>query len=110
MRPLLSKMTRVRPSRCPPWLVKASFVAEAETVIRLIPSPVPEGLTESTAVEDSTNWMLAASDQRRRALRAAPSTSLPALIFGGGELSEVESAMWIGLAVHLICTDELLNW
>jgi hypothetical protein len=70
----------------------------------------PEGLTESTLVDDSTNWMLAASDQRRKALRAAPSASLPALIFEGGELSEVESAMAIVFVGHLTCTDELLNW
>jgi hypothetical protein len=54
--------------------------------------------------------MFVTSDQRRKALRAAPTTSLPALIFAGGELSEVENAMGIVVFVHLICTDELLYW
>jgi hypothetical protein len=111
MRPVLSNMTRVRPSRrTPPALTNSSFVVEGDTVMTLIPSPFPEGLTESTVVEASTNWILAASDQRRNALRAAPITSLPALIFEGGELSEVEREMRIGLVVHLICADELLYW
>jgi hypothetical protein len=52
--------------------------------------------------------MLAASDQRRKALRAAPNTSLPGLILAGGELSELDNETVIGEDIHLTCTDELL--
>jgi hypothetical protein len=103
MRPVAgSKMTRVRPRRVPPVLVKLSLVAEAETVIKLMPSPfVPGGFTESMPVEVSTSRMFAASDQRRSALRAAPNTSLPGLMLAGGELSELESAMLICVVLQL---------
>ena len=44
--------------------------------------------------------MSAAPAQCCIARRAAPTTSLPALMFGGGELRDVEKAMMIGLATH----------
>ena len=44
--------------------------------------------------------MLATLAQRSSARRAAPITSLPDLILGGGELSEVEKATMIGRTSH----------
>ena len=44
-------------------------------------------------------------DQWANARRAAPVTSLPTLIFGGGWVSEVEKAtVTVGFS-HLICID-----
>ncbi len=69
-----------------------------ETVIKLTPSWVAASAGEVVMLKR----MLLASSQRRNARRAAPVTSLPALMFGGGALSELERATVIVVAGHLI--------
>jgi hypothetical protein len=58
------------------------------TVMRLTPSCWTRVSVEETMLK----LTLPASAQRCSARRAAPTTSLPALMFAGGELSEEESA------------------
>src|SRR5438128_304490 len=91
---------RVRPVRSA--LSKAArFSGVSATVMRLRRSPFPLGLIETASAEVSMKVMLAARDQRARARRTAPNTSLPSLIFDGGALRDFESAILIVLVGHL---------
>ena len=67
-----------------------------ETVIRLTPSPAFAGLIDVPEELVSKNLMLATAAQCCSARWAAPVTSLPTLMFGGGELSEREKATMMG--------------
>src|SRR5947209_3892316 len=99
---------RVRPVRSA--LSKtARFSGVSATVMRLSRSPLPLGLMLRASDEDSIKVTLAASDQRFMARLSAPSTSLPCLIFEGGELSDFESAIFIVLPGHLTLTVELAS-
>ncbi len=81
-----SKKTRARPV-CPGLVNVTPLVGE--TVMRLTPSCCTRVSVEVVMLK----LMLPASAQRWSARRAAPTTSLPALMFAGGELSEEERAM-----------------
>src|SRR3982751_1661869 len=76
-----------------------------ETVIRLTPSPpLPFALICVRPDVVTVKRTFESCSHRARALRAAPVTSLPALMLAGGDESEVESAMVIFVAGHFICT------
>src|SRR5437868_8300570 len=84
-----SKKTRVR--AVVESALKASFSGVAATVMRLIPSPASAGLTEVNGDQVTTKLIFDKLDQRARARRAAPTTSLSALMFAPGESRDVES-------------------
>src|SRR2546423_1043272 len=76
--------TRVLPGpsgTAPLPVTKLRFAAVLAMVIKVTPSPAPEGLTSVSGTRVSMKFTLAASDQRRRALRAACATSVPGLTF-----------------------------
>src|SRR5688572_22063955 len=92
--PVEPKKARVRPGASElPKTVELS----AATVIRLTPSPAFAGLIICALEEVSKNLIRPARVQCCSARRTAPITSLPALIFGGGDCSEVDSATVIEL-------------
>src|SRR5215217_3827647 len=84
-----SKKTRVRPAV--ESELNASFSSVVAIVNRLMPSPPPAGLTETAEDHVTTKLTFDELDQRARARRAAPMTSLSGLIFAPGENREVES-------------------
>src|SRR4029453_15591286 len=88
-----SKKTRVRPVVVSE--LKASFSGVLAMVSRLIPSPASAGLIEVAEDQVTTNVMFERLAQRERARRAAPTTSLSALMLAPGESKEVESATWM---------------
>src|SRR5436309_8351462 len=99
---------RVRPVRSA--LSKAvRFSGVSATVMRLRRSPFPLGLIETASDEVATKVTLAARDQRARERLTAPSTSLPCLIFDGGELKDFESAILIVVVGHLTRTAAALS-
>ena len=109
--PTVEKM-RVRPDISAP-LKGALFSVVCATVIKLRPSPrVPGALMDCTSEEITWKRMLATFSQRLSALRAAPTTSLPALMFDCGRESEDESAIVILLVGHLTWTEfeASVNW
>ncbi len=78
------------------------FSAVSATVMRLTLSPPLLGLIDWTGDDVSTNFMLVVLDHRERARRAAPITSLPGLMFGPGDVRELENATVIVFVGHLI--------
>src|SRR5215510_527474 len=71
-------------------------------VIKLTPSPAFDGLTEVKEDQVTTKLILAMLDQRESARLAAPTTSLPSLMFAGGESNELENASSMVRLGHLI--------
>src|SRR5204862_3051 len=67
-----------------------------ESRVKLTGSPAFAGLIVWPGELVSKNCTFEMLDQRRSARCAAPMTSLPTLMFSGGEASEVESEMMIG--------------
>src|ERR1051325_8941627 len=98
-----SKKTRVRPGRSLP-LKSAAFSGVLAIVIRLTPSPPVLGLIDCVVEEVSTKRMSDAPAHCSSARRAAPVTSLPALIFAAGDASELDSAIVTTLLGHLMWT------
>src|SRR5690349_22569809 len=70
--------------------LKSSFSGVSAIVIRLTPSPPSAGLTDVVELQFTTKLILARVDQRARARRAAPTTSLSGLMFAPGVSSEFE--------------------
>src|SRR4029079_9494347 len=70
--------------------LKASFSIESAIVIKLTPSPADDGLTEFSGDQVTTKLILAILDQRASDLLAAPTTSVPLLMFDPGLSREVE--------------------
>jgi hypothetical protein len=100
-----SNETRARPVRSPP---PTNVEFRVETEITLTPSLV---LTFSMGPTVMLKLMLPASDQRCSARRAAPSTSLPALMLAGGLRSELPSWMlMVELTGQRIWSDDVVNW
>src|SRR6476620_10839060 len=85
-----SKKTRVLP--VVESALKASFSNVSAIVIRLTPSPPDAGLTDVVDDQVTAKFTLAILVQRARALRAAPTTSLPCLMLFPGVRSEFEKA------------------
>ncbi len=82
------------------------FSAVSATVMRLTPSPPLPGLIDWAGDDVSTNFMFVVLDHRERARRAAPITSLPGLMFGPGDVRELENATVIVFVGHLIWRGE----
>jgi hypothetical protein len=74
--------------------------------MRLTPSPPLPGLIDWAGDDVSTNFMFVVLDHRERARRAAPITSLPGLMFGPGDVRELENATVIVFVGHLIWRGE----
>src|SRR5688500_15523913 len=92
--PLEPEKARVRPAASElPKTVELS----APTVVRLTPSPALAGLIICALEEVSTNVVRPTRVQCCSARRPAPVTSLPALMFGGADCSDVDSATVIEL-------------
>ncbi len=96
-----SKKTRVRPVVASE--LNASFSKVSAIVIRLIPSPADAGLTELAEDQLTTKLMFDMLDQRNNARRAAPTTSVPGLIFAPGLRREFEKCTSMVLLGHFIC-------
>ena len=92
-----SEKTRVRPGLSDE---PNRAALSGETVIRLIRSPALGGLIVWAVDLVSRNCMSATLDQLSSARRAAPITSLPVLMFAGGETSELEKATMMGRTTH----------
>src|SRR6185503_1648464 len=102
-----SKKTRVRPVIASE--LNASFSGVTAIVSRLMPSPASAGLTEAAEDHVTTKLILVRLDQRASARRAAPATSLSALMFAPGESKEVDSAtsiVFLGQCIlRTVCAD-----
>src|SRR5687767_7571211 len=99
--PVEPKNARVRPGASElPKMVELS----AATVIRLTPSPAFAGLIICALEEASKNLIRATRVQSCNARRAAPMTSLPALMLGGGDCNELDRATVIELLFQRIGT------
>src|SRR5688572_28529309 len=99
--PLEPKKARVRPGASD--LPKTVELSSA-TVIRLTPSPAFAGLINCALEEVSKNLIRPARVQCWSARRAAPMTSLPALMLGGGDCNELDRATVIELLLQRIGT------
>src|ERR687890_2138636 len=85
-----SKKTRVRPVVASE--LNASFSGVAAIVNRLTPSPASAGLTEVDEDHVTMKLIFERLDQRARARRAAPTTSLSGLMLAPGDNNEVDRA------------------
>ncbi len=106
------KKVRVRPV-LDEFAPENSPALSAETVRRLTPSPPPPFALICVKLDVVTvKRTFETCSQRASARRAAPTTSLPAFMLAGGELSELERATVMLVLGHFIWTvaEESVNW